>query len=108
MKERMPELESIQEKERLRKETVTGNGSRLLGCKKFTLTDLTRDVFPSSRYRQVKQRNISMLSKGIISLDKTKVKSVLLSLRRANLEILKEQNINEAIDDYVFLTININ
>lgn len=89
MKESMPELEKLQEKERLRKETLGANGSRLLGCKKLTLSDLTRDIFPSSRYRQVKQRNISLLSKGVLTLDKTKIKNVLLSLRRANQEILK-------------------
>lgn len=113
MRERMPELEQQQADDKKRKENFEG-GSRLIGCKRICLSDLQRDVYPSSRFRQVQTRCLAMVRHGAregdsaLRLDKDEIKRVLLSLRRANREILRANKVESALNDFVRLRLQMN
>jgi hypothetical protein len=46
-----------------------------------------------------------MINSKEIDLDKQRIKDVVLSLRNANREILKLNNINSFADDFIYLTL---
>lgn len=45
------------------------------------------------------------IAQGDLIFDKGRIKDVVLSLRNANRELLKKNNINETSDDFIFLTL---
>ena len=48
---------------------------------------------------------LNMVVQGRIKLDKTRVKDVFISLRKANREVLRSNKIDDNLDDFVYLTV---
>lgn len=71
----------------------------------MTIEDLERDVYNTSKYQQIKKQCLLKIASQELALDKFRIKDVVLSLRNANRELLKQNGISEASDDFIYLTV---
>ena len=95
------ELKQVEETKADKKE-YNPNSVRIIGCKYITHRMLKRDVYSSNRFTKVNQRTQHHLKR---KLDKHKIQKVVKSLRHANREILKANDIKEVLDDFIFMQI---
>ncbi len=105
MQERMPELATIVQKKEERKEFQSTGDLRLVGAKRILISHLERDIYESSKYKQIANQTTLMLKNGKINIDKNRVKVVVKSLRDVNRQLLKSNNIKEPVDDFIYLSI---
>lgn len=105
MQERMPELATYLQKKEERKEIQSTEDLRLIGAKRILISHLEKDIYRSSRYKQILNQTSLMLKSGKINIDKHRVKDVVKSLRNSNRELLKSNNIEEHADDFIYLSL---
>ena len=106
MREQMrEELTAIEKRKEQKAEYQSSPTDRLIGCKRVLVTDLERDVYDTSRFKALKQRCVTKIKSGELAIDKTKVQKVVLSLIKANRQILRANKISENIDDFIYLTV---
>ena len=109
------ELAEIEEKKRDKAEH--GPDGRIIGTKKglkvyITAKQLQRDILTNNRYMKCQNTTIRKLTerdgdKAIASktIDKLQVKKVIKSLKTINRRILKNNGIDELVDDFIYLKV---